>query len=48
MRAVVLDTDVSSQILKCRLAGPLVTKLIGVTWCVTFMTVAELWQRVAP
>lgn len=44
MRAVVLDTDVSSKILKRRLTGPLATKLIGVTWCVTFVTVAELWQ----
>lgn len=47
MRAVVLDTDVSSQILKGRLTGPLATKLIGVTWCVTFVTVAELWQWAA-
>ena len=44
MRPVVLDTDVSSQILKNRLTGPLATKLIGATWCVTFVTVAELWQ----
>lgn len=44
MRPVVLDTDVSSQVLKHRLAGPLATKLIGTTWCVTFVTVGELWQ----
>ena len=44
MRPVVLDTDVSSQILKNRLTGPLATTLIGTTWCVTFVTVAELWQ----
>lgn len=41
MRPVVLDTDVSSQALKNRLTGPLATRLIGATWCVT---VAELWQ----
>jgi len=44
MRPVVLDTDVSSRALKNRLAGPLATRLIGATWCVTFVTVAELWQ----
>ena len=44
MRPVVLDTDVSSQILKNRLTGPLATRLVGATWCVTFVTVAELWQ----
>lgn len=44
MRAVVLDTDVASRALKGRLSGPLSTKLIGATWCVTFVTVAELWQ----
>ncbi|MDQ2708279.1 MAG: type II toxin-antitoxin system VapC family toxin [Actinomycetota bacterium] len=44
MRPVVLDTDVSSQILKNRLTGPLAAKLIGTTWCVTFVTVGELWQ----
>ncbi|SFO31014.1 hypothetical protein/tRNA(fMet)-specific endonuclease VapC [Pseudonocardia ammonioxydans] len=44
MRPVVLDTDVSSQALKNRLTGPLATRLIGATWCVTFVTVAELWQ----
>jgi predicted nucleic acid-binding protein len=44
MRPVVLDTDVSSQVLKRRLVGPLATRLIGTTWCVTFVTVGELWQ----
>ena len=44
MRPVVLDTDVSSRALKNRLAGPLAARLIGATWCVTFVTVAELWQ----
>lgn len=44
MPAVVLDTDVASRALKGRLSGPLSTKLIGTTWCVTFVTVAELWQ----
>jgi predicted nucleic acid-binding protein len=44
MRPVVLDTDVSSQILKNRLTGPLATRLVGAIWCVTFVTVAELWH----
>jgi hypothetical protein len=35
MRLVVLDTDVSSKVIKNRLTGPLATKLIGATWCVT-------------
>jgi predicted nucleic acid-binding protein len=41
---VVLDTDVASQIIKNRLGGPLATRLTGLTWCVTFVTVGELWQ----
>jgi predicted nucleic acid-binding protein len=44
MRRVVLDTDVASRTLKDRLTGPLATKLIGTTWCVTFVTVGELWH----
>lgn len=44
MRPVVMDTDVSSQLLKHRLTGPLATKLIGTTGCVTFVTVGELWH----
>lgn len=44
MRRVVLHTDVASRTLKQRLTGPLATKLIGTTWCVTFVTVGELWH----
>lgn len=44
MRSIVLDTDVASRSLKRRLAGPLGTKLIGATWCVTFVTAGELWH----
>jgi predicted nucleic acid-binding protein len=41
---VVLDTDVSSFIIRDRLTGPLAARLTGRTWCVSFVTVAELWQ----
>jgi toxin FitB len=41
---VVLDTDVSSRSIKHQLAGPLAAKLTGLAWCVTFVTVGELWQ----
>jgi len=34
MSFVVLDTDVSSQVIKKRLTGPLGSKLVGKTWCV--------------
>jgi predicted nucleic acid-binding protein len=44
MRYVVLDTDVSSRIIKRQLGGSLAGKLTGPTWCVTFVTVGELWQ----
>ena len=44
MSYVVLDTDVASRIIKGKLTGPLATKLTGLTWCVTFVTVGELWQ----
>lgn len=44
MPYVVLDTDVASQSIKRRLSGSLATKLTGKTWCVTFVTVGELWQ----
>ena len=44
MSYVVLDTDVSSLILRDRLTGPLVARLTGRAWCVTFVTVGELWQ----
>lgn len=41
---VVLDTDVASRTLRDRLEGSLRTRLLGRIWCVTFVTVAELWQ----
>jgi predicted nucleic acid-binding protein len=41
---VVLDTDVASRILRQRLTGPLAVRLVGVQWCVTFVTVGELWK----
>jgi toxin FitB len=42
--AVVLDTDVSSRILRRRLTGPLAGRLPGMDLCVTFVTVGELWK----
>jgi hypothetical protein len=36
--------DVASRTLRDRLEGPLRTRLLGRIWCVTFVTVAELWQ----
>jgi toxin FitB len=44
MRYVVLDTDVASRIIKRQLGAPLAAKLTAVAWCVTFVTVGELWQ----
>jgi hypothetical protein len=44
MRYVVLDTDVASRAIKGTLGDPLATRLTGMTWCVTFVTVGELWQ----
>jgi predicted nucleic acid-binding protein len=44
MDYVVLDTDVASQSIKDRLPGPLVVKLAGPAWCITFVTLGELWQ----
>lgn len=44
MTYVVLDTDVSSKVMKGQLRGPLAAKLTGRVWCVTFVTVGELWQ----
>jgi toxin FitB len=41
---LVLDTDVSSRIMQGRLEGRLAGRLTGLTWCVTFVTVGELWQ----
>lgn len=47
MRYVVLDTDVASRSIKRQLDGPLAAKLTDVAWCVTFVTVGELWQWAA-
>lgn len=44
MEYIVLDTDVASQIIKERLTGPLVGRLAGPVWAVTFVTVGELWK----
>ena len=44
MRYVVLDTDVASRAIKGMLADPLAARLTGMAWCVTFVTVGELWQ----
>src|SRR2546430_16803696 len=44
MRYVVLDTDVASRVIKNQLGDPLAAKLTGMAWCVTFVTVGELWQ----
>jgi len=41
MRYVVLDTDVASRAIKDQLDDPMAT---GTAWCVTFVTVGELWQ----
>ncbi|HEY6310679.1 MAG TPA: PIN domain-containing protein [Streptosporangiaceae bacterium] len=43
-RYVVLDTDVASRVIKRQLGDPLAARLTGATWCVTFVTVGELWQ----
>jgi toxin FitB len=44
MHYVVLDTDVASQAIKRRLDDPLAARLTSLAWCVTFVTVGELWQ----
>jgi hypothetical protein len=44
MQYVVLDTDVASRSIKRQLDGPIAAKLTGVAWCITFVTVGELWQ----
>lgn len=44
MRYVVLDTDVASRIIKRQLDGLLAARITAVAWCVTFVTVGELWQ----
>ena len=44
MRYVVLDTDVASRAIKDQLGDPMAARLTGTAWCVTFVTVGELWQ----
>ena len=44
MRYVVLDPDVASRAIKATLGDPLAARLTGMAWCVTFVTVGELWQ----
>jgi toxin FitB len=44
MRYVVLDTDVASRAIKDQLGDPMAARLTGMAWCVTFVTVGELWQ----
>lgn len=44
MRYVVLDTDVASRIIKRQLDAPLAARRTAIAWCVTFVTVGELWQ----
>jgi predicted nucleic acid-binding protein len=44
MSFVVLDTDVSSQVIKKRLTGPLGSKLVGKTrWVITPRPVNDSW-----
>ena len=47
MRYVVLDTDVASRAIKGKVGDPLAARLTGLAWCVTFVTVGELWQWAA-
>lgn len=44
MQYAVLDTDIASRSIKRQLSGPLAARLTGLAWCVTFVTVGELWQ----
>src|SRR5260370_3926971 len=44
MRYVVHDPDVASQSIKRQVTGLVAVKLTGLAWCVTFVTVGELWQ----
>lgn len=41
---LVLDSDVASDIIRDRLTGPLLTAVSGRRWCMTFVTVGELWR----
>jgi predicted nucleic acid-binding protein len=44
MGFVVLDTDVASLAFRRRLPPLLASKLLGKTWCVTYVTVGEMTQ----
>jgi len=44
MLYVVLDTDVASRAIKGKLGDPMAARVTGMAWCVTFVTVGELWQ----
>jgi predicted nucleic acid-binding protein len=44
--AIVLDTDVSSLIIKDKLPGPVAAQLTGHELCITFITYGELTQWV--
>lgn len=46
MPAVVLDTDVSSLIVKGKLPAPMAARLVGWEPCITFVTYGELTQWV--
>lgn len=46
VRRIVLDTDVSSQIIKGRLAGHRAFRRDRTEFCVSFVTAGELWQWV--
>jgi toxin FitB len=41
---VVLDTDVASLVYRRRLPAGLTTRLTGLTWCLTYVTVGEMTQ----
>lgn len=41
---MVLDSDVASDIICGRLTGPLFAAVNGRRWCVTSVTVGELWR----
>lgn len=43
MQYVVLDTDIASRSLRRTLTRGMKARLSGAAWCVTFVTVAELW-----
>ena len=44
MNRVVLDTDISSRIIKRRIDHPTSSRLASSAWCVSFATAGELWR----